>query len=225
MKILSKVAIAAASLAAVSAQAATVSFTDFVYNNTGSTNQIDYIVTVDDTSVANSFTFNVSVDSNSTATGDILGFGLGFGAFTGPVTVTNFTAGVDNDLGGSLGSQGTGTSCGGGCNWNGTSFSPNYSFQVSDTGSAGSEGLFNSFSLSIASNGLTLDGNTFAGVGIRTQALGAYPNGGDGSAKDYSTTPSVVTAVPELSASVAPVSLALLAGLMLMGVERRRKAA
>ena len=184
------------------AQAVVLTYDNWNYN---SSYEIDWVVTVDDESNAGQFTFNVSI-GDSSLLGDIVGFGFDTGLDYGSSILDDVTNYSSYTFG----------NCSGNCNWNGTGIRPDYAFSV---GSNGATDFVTSFSFGVDSLGSLLTADTFSLVAIRGQSVG---DDREGSVKDFSASTSVHTA-PELSASLAPVSIALLAGLMLMGVERRRR--
>lgn len=191
-------------LVTMSAQAVMISYDSWVYN---SSNEVDWLVTIDDTSNAGQFTFNVGIGDTSLL-GDIIGFGFDTGVDYGVSVldnITNYSAYAFND-------------CSSSCNWNGTGASDlDYSFSVGSNG-AGSD-FVTSFSFGLDDFGVALSEDTFSLVAIRAQSVG-----GGRSVKDYSSSGNV-SSVPELSASAAPISLALLSAIFLLGIERRRRPA
>src|SRR5215216_1867577 len=72
--------------------------------------------------------------------------------------------------------------------------------RIGHQGTAG--GLITATTFTIATHGQTLDASTFTMVGIRAQSVGLGPNGGGGSAKDTSSTRTLIAAVPEPSSTL-----------------------
>ncbi len=188
-------ALAAICLAAP-ASAAVIQFgpDDWVYNNTTAAAQPKWVVKIDDQTDASRLFFQVALDPASPSTGDVLGLGFnssipgitladiqGFSSPTGD-GVTNFLTNTEK--------CGTGLSGnGGGCNFNGTGQVFDYMLRIGTNGSA--TGLNNNFSFYINKN-VDLDTTIITAVGIRAQTVGAFPNGGRGSTKDYNLTPECI---------------------------------
>jgi hypothetical protein len=196
-----------------SGTASTLTFTNFVHNSTPA---VLWDVMIDD-ATANLFTVKVRVDPTSTVIGDILGLGFN----VAPTYKALLTA---SDIAGTQVTgifQNTG-SCGQGCNFNGvTPDTFDRIVRIGHQGTAG--GLITATEFTIATHGQTLDTSTFTMVGIRAQSVGSEPNGGGGSAKDTSSTRTLIAAVPEPSSTLL---LALALGsLCAFGVRRSRRAA
>lgn len=195
-----------------SGTASTLAFTNFVHNSTPA---VLWDVMIDD-ATPNLFTVKVRVDPTSTVIGDILGIGFD----VAPTYKALLSA---SDI---AGTQVTGIfqntrSCGQGCNFNGiTSDIFDWIVRIGQQGNTG--GLITATTFTIATHGQTLDTNTFTTVGIRAQSVGPGPNGGGGSAKDISSTRTLITAVPEPSSTLL---LALALGSMCSFGWRRSKRA
>jgi hypothetical protein len=162
-----------------SGTASTLTFTNFVHHSTPA---VLWDVMIDE-ATANLFTVKVRVDPTSTVIGDILGLGFN----VAPTYKALLTA---SDIAGTQVTgifQNTG-SCGQGCNFNGVT--PDTFDRIVRIGHQ------------IATPGQTLDTSTFTMVGIRAQSVGPAPNGGGGSAKDTSSTRTLITAVPEPSSTL-----------------------
>ncbi len=182
----------------VAAQAATVTFAspNWVYNNTNASEQANWLVEIDDL-VANQWTVNISIAAPTTAVGDVLAFGFD-SALTGLTfaSVSNVSTSTGETLLNPIYGNGTNsqTSCGMGCNFNGVTdtgtnadLAFDYIFKFGGQGS--NNGLITSATFQIASAGLVLNATNFTQVGLRIQTLGAPPDGDEGSAKDYNSTP------------------------------------
>jgi len=196
-----------------SGTASTLTFTNFVHNSTPA---VLWDVMIDD-ATANLFTVKVRVDTTSTVIGDILGLGFN----VAPTYKALLTA---SDIAGTQVTgifQNTG-SCGQGCNFNGvTPDTFDRIVRIGHQGTAG--GLITATEFTIAAHGQTLDTSTFTMVGIRALSVGPEPNGGGGSAKDTSSTRTLIAAVPEPSSTLL---LALALGsLCAFGVRRSKRAA
>ncbi|WP_424964607.1 VPLPA-CTERM sorting domain-containing protein [Dinoroseobacter sp. S375] len=216
------VAIATAlGLSAGIAQATTVEFASpgWTYNNPGANEQVDWRVSVND-DTAGILSFDVSIDAGSSATGDILGFAFDLAdAGLTQSDISNFTSSTGEGITGFFTDS---TSCGnGGCNWNGaTSDDFDYILRVGAQGSANGSITSLSFDLDV-SDTFMLSTSTLTRVGIRSQSLGAAPNGGGGSSKDINTVPNELVAT-------TPIPLPAGAWLLLtamggLGVARLRK--
>ncbi|WP_317930985.1 hypothetical protein [Halioxenophilus sp. WMMB6] len=190
---------AAALLMAVSAQATTVNFTNWTYN---SSNQVDWQVSVDDTTDAGFFYFSVDIGDPG-LTGDIVGFGFD--------TNIDYGASILDDIKSYAADPVFGT-CDAFCNWNGTGITPDYSFSV---GSNGATDTITSFHFGLPTFGQSLSTSTFSLVAIRAQTVG--PN--EDSVKDYAT----VAGVPELNGSWAVLIFALVAALLALTSNRSRR--
>lgn len=213
---------AAGLLFASQASAAIITFDNFVYNNPG-TIEVDWFVTISQTSSSDPFSFDIGYNASTPDTADILGFGFNTTLAYANVPGSDITNTVV-----SLSSPGSGSTalsdCNGPCNWNGAlNPAPTYSFQVGDQGSSGGQVTGLSFDLANPT-GATLDENTFSLVAIRGQTAGPAPDGGQGSVKDYSSTGNGGgNPVPELDVAGLPLAASLLAGIIGIGLERRRK--
>lgn len=169
---------------ASTANAATITFDDWVYNNDGEDLQADWLVTIDDTSNPDYFTFTVDIGDD-----DVLGDITAFGFNTDVDYGSDFLDSLQD-----YSSVGFGD-CARSCNWNGTDArNPDYAFTV---GSNGGTDFNTTFSFGLPSFGLELTEDTFELVAIRAQSLGVD---GEGSSKDYSVTAQIAE-VPELNAS------------------------
>ena len=192
----------------MSGTASTLTFTNFVHHSTPA---VLWNVMIDD-ATANLFTVKVRIDPTSTMIGDILGLGFN----VAPTYKALLTA---SDI---AGTQVTGTfqntgSCGQGCNFHGVTPSTfDRLVRIGHQGTAG--GLITATTVTLATHGQTWDTSTFPMVGIRAQSVGLGPNGGGGSAKDTSSTRTLITAVPEPSSTLL---LALALGSMYAFVRRR----
>lgn len=187
---------------ASAANATTIVYDDWNYSNPNA--EVDWTVTVDDTSNADFYTFSVDIN-NMDLTGDIIGFGFN----------TDIDYGSDYlDLIADYDSVGFGT-CAFLCNWNGTAAeNPDYTFSVGRQGAD----YITSFSFGLPYFGQALEADTFSLVAIRARAIGddhAF-------AKDYASAGSVV-AVPELNGSVFGLCAAFV--LTVLGLSGRKKAA
>jgi len=187
---------ALAALTSAGANASTINFSDWTYNNLNSEAQVDWLVSIDDTSNAGYFTFNIAI-GDSDPSGDILGFGfetdIDYGSdYLGLVqnySTTRFGA------------------CANACNFNGTAArNIDYSLAIGSTGTD----FITSFSFGMPDFGQTLTTDTFSMVAIRAISIGDK----DYTSKDYSRTRSAV-AVPKLNGSKAALVPGLLATTLL----------
>ncbi len=194
------------------------------YNEDG---QIPYTVRIDD-NTAGKFTVQVSTNAGSgDDTGDILGFGFD----TSLTGLSSFDLLSSSTGEGITGLYADASSCGSGCNFNGTSVVADpfdYILRIGDQGS--SNGLLTDFAFTIATD-QALTATSFTRVGFRTQSVGLFPDGGNGSAKDVNGNPVFTPGTPggeEPGASPVPLPAAawmLLAGIGgLFGMARRRAA-
>lgn len=186
-----------------------ITYTDWEYN---SSDEIDWIVTIDDESHADYFTFNIGIGS-PLLTGDVLGFAFDISAdFALPADLVNFSP-YD------IGNYNTNSlNCGPGCNFNGaTSDNFDHLISIGQQGSGGDN--VTTFSFGLEKGDLTLDENLFTRVGIRAQSVGDNCDNSscDGSVKDISATSmsGSITDVPE------PTTVILL-GLTLLGLVSRK---
>lgn len=213
---------------AIPAMATTVEFgtPTWVYNNTDPDEQVAWNVLIDD-DASGKLTFAVSIDTGTTSSGDILGFGFDVDNNESDLvglTSTDFT--LTQPSGGSIGNFATGSKvCGSGCNFNGSDGNGDsidafdYIFSVGSTGSSG--GGVTSFEFTVdVSSGFMLSTDTIERVGIRAQSVGVGTNPG-GSAKDLNFTAEEVMSPVPLPAA-AWLMLAALGGL---GALRLRKSA
>jgi hypothetical protein len=207
--------LAATTFAAMSsvASAATLTFgpTGWDYNEDG---QVPWVVSVND-DTANLWTVAVSIASGvGTDTGTILGFA--FDSVLTGLTSSSF-AFVSSNTGGPIADRfENALTCGGGCNFNGATADP-FDWIIRLGGAGASDGLLTSVSFTIA----TLEDlmpDSFTRFGIRAQAVGPGPNGGDDSAKDIFIVP------PPATVPLPAAGWLMLAGLGGIAAFARRRA-
>jgi len=218
MKILSKKSLALAAVAVASvtggiSNAAQVQFVNpgWVYNNPEANNRVNWVIDINDTANTGKFTVNVSIGAPTAAfngTGDILG--LAFDTTLAGLTLSNLTVLSSTPPGQTFSDFGTNSSsCGSGCNFNGIADDTfDYIFKVGSQGSSGGAVTQVAFTIDNGSS-VPLTLATFSRFGIRSQSVGAYPGGGDGSAKDYNASPvPLPAALPMFLSALSGLSLA-----------------
>lgn len=183
---------------AASANATTITYSDWVYSNPNA--EVEWLVTIDDTSNADYFTFTLDIVEGSVE-GDMFGFGFDTDIDFGP----DYLNLIENY------STTTFGTCSFICNWNNTGAEDvEYTLAIGGTGSD----YVTSFSFGLPSNGVELTADTFSLVAIRAAQIDG--NGGPGGfAKDYSVSASAV-AVPELNGSLSVIILALVATALML---------
>lgn len=190
--------------ASAQTQATSVSFGNWVYNTS---DEIDWQVTVDDTTNDGFYTFNIDIGDQSLL-GDVIGFGF-------DSSVNYGTSGLNLDLIESY-TDGVGVGrCNGACNFNGTGIWPEYTFSIGRLG----QDFVSSFSFGLPSFGEPLTESTFTLAAIRALQVG---DDREGSVKDFSTS-GTVTAVPELNGDWAVIVAALILSCLMLQQTRRKE--
>ena len=201
--------------AATGVHATSVNYTDWVYN---SADEIDWMVTVEESTYDNGgvsediFSFDVNIGDQDLV-GDIIGFGFN-------TDIDYGSSVLDGDLI-SFADSPDFSSCGSGCNWNGTGISLDYSFMVGNNGLRGGSDDNQSFSFGLLAYGNALQLDTFSLVAIRATSVGSGDDREE-SVKNYSATVTIED-VPELNGSMAATMFALMASIVGFNRNRRRR--